>query len=58
MLAVSELELQLLAPAVVRALRSGDPFGTVSFEHLGLLVKFGAPHNVGLEEAQTLRAIR
>lgn len=48
---------QLPEPASLRALRPDTNSGIVRFEKLGLFVKYGLEHKVGIEEAQTLQAI-
>ena len=50
---------KLPTPAAVRDewQRQDRPY-VVKVMHMNLVVKFGAPHNVRLEEAQTMRAIR
>ncbi|KAK4156990.1 hypothetical protein C8A00DRAFT_40576 [Chaetomidium leptoderma] len=47
----------LPAPALVREESQAQGRKTVKFEHLNLLVKFGHPSRVRLEEAQAIRAI-
>ncbi|KND87421.1 hypothetical protein TOPH_07925 [Tolypocladium ophioglossoides CBS 100239] len=48
---------QLPPPALVRKESQAQGLKTVKFEHLNLLVKFGDPSRVRLEEAQAIRAI-
>ena len=45
-------------PAAVLAERPHAHSAVVRYEHLGLLVKFGLPHKVRVEEAQALQALR
>lgn len=45
-------------PAAVLAERPHAHSGTVRYEHLGLIVKFGLAHKVRVEEAQALQAVR
>ena len=45
-------------PAAVLAERPHAHSGTVRYEHLGLIIKFGLAHKVRIEEAQALEAVR
>ncbi|KAK3698975.1 hypothetical protein LTR37_016666 [Vermiconidia calcicola] len=45
-------------PEAVLSKRPQDPLGVVHFENLGVVVKYGPPHKVRLEEAQAIQAIR
>lgn len=48
---------QLPPPALVRKESQAQGLRAVKFEHLNLVVKFGNPSFVRLEEAQTMRAV-
>ena len=50
--------LPLPPTADVLAKCPNAPFGIVTYEHLGVLVKFGRPHKVRVQEAQALQALR
>jgi hypothetical protein len=55
---VPPLPPPLPPPTDVLAQRPNARFGIVRYERLGVLVKFGLPRKVKIEEAQALQALR